>query len=92
MLNDHGILLIRNPKKETVPLITQLIKKGSFTVNKAETKVNLTLWVIIDVTRWLDKLPAGDTSNRRKKSVKDLLDKEYGASFADLFDLAMDTT
>ena len=90
MLNDHGVLVIRNPKKETVPLITQIIKKGSFGAN---TKVNLTVWVIVDVTRWLDKLVVGDPlTNRRKKSVKDMLDKEYGASFSDLFDLAMDIT
>ena len=56
--------------------------------------VNLTLWVIIDTTPWLDKLVTlnQEPTNRKRKSAKDFLDKDYGSDFASLFDICLDIT
>ena len=50
--------------------------------------------MIIDTSFWLDKLvtPNVEPTNRRRKSAKDLIDKEYGADFSNLFDIALDIT
>ena len=62
--------------------------------------MNLTVWVIIDVTVWLDKLvtnqnqlgEAGYTQRKAKKTVKDMIDKEYTVDFCQLFDVILDVT
>lgn len=63
-------------------------------------KVNLTLWVVIDVTLYLDKLitlggTMGESSynlRKPKKTVKDILDKEFTVDFCQLFDIIIDIT
>ena len=52
LINDHSILIIRNPKKDLLPMLKAIIRTGTF----SKQRVNLTIWVIIDVTLYLDKL------------------------------------
>ena len=85
LINDHSILVIKNPKKELLPMLKAIIRTGTF----HKQRVNLTIWVIIDVTLYLDKLvtlgsTVGDAnfnSRKAKKTVKDVLDKEFTIEF-----------
>jgi hypothetical protein len=60
----------------------------------------MTLWVVIDVTLYLDKLVTLGSTNgdavyntrKSKKTLKDLLDKEFTIEFCQLFDVIVDTT
>ena len=52
LINDHSILIIKHPRKDVLGMLKQIIRTGQF--NKQ--KMNLTVWVVIDVTIWLDKL------------------------------------
>jgi len=69
-----------------VPLLKQVIRAGKY----QKQRLNLTIWVIIDVTVWLDKLVV--TGRKAKKTVKDMLDKEYSIDFCNLFDICLDVT
>ena len=55
-------------------------------------QINVTIWVVIDITRWLDKIivPKGCENTRKIKSAKEFVDKEYGAEFSMMFDIALD--
>ena len=52
LINDHSILVIKNPKKDLLPMLKAIIRTGTF----HKQKVNLTIWVIIDIALYLDKL------------------------------------
>ena len=57
--------------------------------------LNLTIWVVIDITCWQDKLiPQSGISDlrqkKRNKTVKDILDKEFTVDFCQLFDTILD--
>jgi hypothetical protein len=56
----------------------------------------LTIWVVIELTCWLDRLiPAqgiSDAKQRKRKTPKDLLDKEFGIDFCQLFDIIVDVS
>ena len=89
-------LVIKNPKKDLMPMLKAIIRTGTF----KKQRVNLTIWVIIDVTLYLDKLvtlgsTVGDAnfnSRKAKKTVKDILDKEFTIEFCQLFDVIVDVT
>ena len=69
LINDHSIIVIRNPKKDLLPMLKAIIRTGTF----QKQRVNLTIWVIIDITFYLDKLitlgatTGGESFNQRKK-------------------------
>jgi len=77
-------------------MLKAIIRTGSF----MKQRVNLTLWVVIDITLYLDKLVSlgstiGDGSfnlRKPKKTVKDILDKEFTIEFCQLFDIIIDVT
>lgn len=52
LLNDHSILVVRNPAKELAPILKEIILFGKFN----NQTLNLTIWVLIDLAIWLDKL------------------------------------
>lgn len=58
--------------------------------------LNLTIWVVIDITCWLDKLiPARgitDAKQKRRKTVKDIIDKEFTIDFCQFFDIVVDVS
>ena len=68
--------------------------QGQNKSTSTDLQINVTIWVIVDITRWLDKivLPRGLENTRKIKSAKEFLDKEYGAEFSMLFDIALDIT
>ena len=86
-INDHSILVIRQPKKDMISVINTLITKQGY---KGQ-KLNITVWVLIDATVYLDKLVI-KKERAAKKSVKMMIDKEFGLDFAKLFDLVFDTS
>ena len=86
-INDHSILVIRQPKKDLIPLIHSLIVRQGY---KGQT-LNITVWVLIDATVYLDKLVIRK-EKVAKKSIKQMIDKDYGVEFAKLFDLVFDTS
>ena len=53
-------------------------------------QLNLTLWCVIDVTYVLDKLCS--LGGHKTKSVKSLVDREFGYDFMGSFDLVFDLT
>ena len=85
LINDHSILIIKNPKKDLLPMLKQIIRTGTF----QKQRVNLTIWIFIDATLYLDKLITvsstigGESYNTRKqkKTIKDVLDKEFTIDF-----------
>lgn len=92
LINDHSILVIRHPRKDVTTLLKQLIGNGKY---QGQT-LNLTIWVIIDITDWFDKLipikGITDARQKNKKTIKDLVDKEFTIEFAQMFDIILDVT
>ena len=66
--------------------------QGNAKDNATDMQINVTIWVVIDITRWLDKIivPRGCENTRKIKSAKEFVDKEYGAEFSMMFDIALD--
>lgn len=53
--------------------------------------LNITVWVLIDATTYLDRLVV-KKERVGKKTIKQLIDKDYGVDFSKLFDLVFDTS
>jgi hypothetical protein len=92
LINDHSILVIRHPRKDVAQLVKSLIGTGKY----LGQSLNLTLWVVIDITCWLEKLiPARgitEAKQKKRKTIKDMIDKEFGIEFCQLFDLIIDVS
>ena len=86
MINDHSILVVRNPKKDLLNMLKLIIRTGSY----GKQKVNMTIWVIIDSTLHLDKVIQTVETRKAKRTMKDVLDKELGIEFCMLFDIIID--
>lgn len=60
--------------------------------------MNLTLWVVIDLTLYLDKLVTVGTGDatynvrKAKRTIKDLIDKDLTIEFCQLFDIIIDVS
>lgn len=52
--NDHSIIVCRNPKKEALNMIKMIIRRGTIKYREP-IKVNLTIWVLIDVLTYVEK-------------------------------------
>ncbi len=66
--NDHSIVVFRNPKRELLPLLKMIIRRG--TVKYREPiNVNLTIWILIDVLTYVEK---GVKNANEKKPPKKL--------------------
>jgi hypothetical protein len=52
--NDHSIVVFRNPKKELLPMLKMIIRRGAVKY-KEPINVNLTIWVLIDVLNYIEK-------------------------------------
>jgi hypothetical protein len=56
LINDHSIVVLRNPRKDILGLVKSLIARGIlYMKNDQPIKVNITLWVIIDILPLLEK-------------------------------------
>jgi hypothetical protein len=90
LVNDHSIIVVRNPKKDILDLLRLIIKKGTiFFKQNHPIKVNITFWVMIDVIPFIEKQKTGGKNNLPKK-VKEMLIKNYGIDFPNLFDVVID--
>ncbi len=66
--NDHSIIVFRNPKKELLPMLRMIIRRGTIKY-KEPIAVNLTIWVLIDVLTYVEK---GIKNASEKKPPKKL--------------------
>lgn len=92
LVNDHSIIVVRNPKKDVLPLLKLIMRKGIifFKQNNQPIKVNLTLWIFIDVLPYIEKGKKGATDRKPPKKVQELVTRDYGIDFPNLFDLVVD--
>lgn len=92
LTNDHSIIVIRNPKKDVLPLLKLIMRKGSifFKQHSQPIKVNITIWLLIDVFSYVDKGIKGATDKRPPKKLQELFIRDYGIDFSSLFDIVID--
>ncbi len=87
--NDHSIIVFRNPKKELLPMLRMIIRRGSIKYKEPIT-VNLTIWVLIDVLSYIEKGIKNASEKRPPKKLQEMIFKDYGVDFPPLFDIALD--
>lgn len=89
LINDHSIIVMRNPKKDILNLIKIIIRKGFlfFKQHSQPIKINITLWVLIDVVSLNDR---NKITKKGAKTTQEVIVKEYGNDFLNLFDIAID--
>ena len=65
LLNDHSIILVRNPKKEVMQILKQIIRSGSVHFKEPGSAsagiskpiaLSVTIWILVDVTGYLPSL------------------------------------
>jgi len=51
LVNDHSIIVVRNPKKDVLNLLKLIIRKGFifFKQQKQPIRINVTLWILLDM-------------------------------------------
>ncbi|CDW78228.1 UNKNOWN [Stylonychia lemnae] len=91
LMNDHSIIIFRNPKKDLLNLIKLIIRKGFIYLKQSNTpiQVNFTIWVMIDTIAFNDKLKG---NKKGQKSLQEVIVKEYGIDFPNLFDVIVDNS
>ena len=100
LLNDHCILLVQNPKKDILSVLKGIIRNGVIWYNAENgqakpIKVNITIWVFMDILPWLEKLTKVPKKNQHAppKMVKEVFESMYGnegREIMKLFDVVMD--
>lgn len=91
LVNDHSIIVVRNPKKDVMDLLKLIIRKGFiFFKQKQPIKVNITFWVMVDVAPFIEKKKIG--LNKLPKKLQELVLKWYGIDFPALFDIIIDSS
>ena len=66
--NDHSIVVLRNPKKELLPMLKMIIRRGAVKY-KEPINVNLTIWVLIDVLTYIEKRVKNANEKRPPKKL-----------------------
>ena len=102
LLNDHSILLVTNPKKDVLPLLKSIIRTGVIwykppggAIAARPIRINLTIWIFVDVVPWLEKLAKSNKGlkpNQPPKNINEISEKEYGdrGELMQLFDVVVD--
>jgi hypothetical protein len=98
LLNDHSIVVVRNPSKDILPILMNIMRHGIVWYKSEDTpkpiRVNITVWVFVDILAWSEKLVKQTKKNEPVK-VKDLLEKQFGVhgkEFLSLFESVVDCT
>jgi len=52
--------------------------------------VNITIWVLIDVVSYIEKGVKGANEKRPPKKLQELIFKDFGIEFSNLFDIVLD--
>ena len=78
LMNDHSILVFKNPKKDVINYLKLIIRKGFIFFKKQNhpIKLNATVWVLIDSITFQEK------QTKKEKTIPQLMIKEYGTDFA----------
>jgi len=102
LLNDHSILVAKNPKKDVLPILKSIMRhgviwyQGEASTPARPIKVNITVWVYIDILPSLGFLTKGTKkAGSGDKKVKEIITKEYGLEgkdFVNLFEIVIDCT
>ena len=70
LINDHSIILVRNPKKDILPLLKLIMRKGIIFFKQTQPiKVNITIWVMIDALPFIEKGMKGASEKRPPKKI-----------------------
>jgi hypothetical protein len=96
LINDHSILVVKNPRKDVLPILKDIIRNGVIFYKQENgqrkpIKVNITVWVFFDVFPWLQKINKTKPNQERKK-VRDMCHQEFGdnGELLSLFDIVLD--
>lgn len=89
LVNDHSIIVMKNPKKDVMNLLKLIVRKGFifFKQQKQPIKINLTFWILLDMVLLNEKQKL---TKKGLKSAQEMLVKEYGTDFPYLFDIILD--
>lgn len=92
LVNDHSIVVVRNPKKDVLPLLKLIMRKGMifFKQHNQPIKVNITLWILLDVLPYIEKGKKGANDRKPPKKLHELVTRDYGVDFPNMFDLVVD--
>jgi hypothetical protein len=90
LANDHSILVVRSPlRKDVLPLLRLVMRRGLLLFRGQPIRVNLTLWMLVDVLPFIQRGAAASDKKPPKRMVE-LLTREYGVEFPTLFDMLID--
>jgi len=91
LVNDHSILVVRNPKKDILPLLKQIMRRGTifFKQQHQPIQVNISLWILVDVLPYVDKGAKG-ADKKPPKRLQEMVLRDYGTDFHSFFDLVID--
>lgn len=91
LVNDHSIVVVRNPKKDVLPLLKQVMRRGTiyFKQQNQPIQVNITLWILVDVLPYVDKGAKG-ADKKPPKRLQEMILRDYGTDFHSFFDLVVD--
>lgn len=106
LLNDHSIILVRNPKKDVMQTLKQIIRTGCVyfkepgstgTAFSKPISLSVTIWVFVDITGHLPTLNQQHKNPNAKnnKTIKDLMEREWadkGSELLKSFEVVLDCT
>jgi hypothetical protein len=92
LVNDHSIIVVRNPKKDILALLKLIMRRGCifFKQKNQPIKVNLTIWVLVDVIPYVDKGVKGANEKKPPKKLQEMIHRDFGIDFHSLFDIVID--
>ena len=91
LVNDHSIVVVRNPRKDVLPLLKLIMRKGFiyFKQQNQPIQVNITIWVLVDVLPYVEKgAKTGD--KKPPKRIQEMVLRDYGIDFHSFFDMIVD--
>lgn len=58
LMNDHSVLIVNKPKPDVLQMLKLIMRTGTVRLknDSKPIKINVTIWVIIDIHPWLEKL------------------------------------
>ena len=92
LVNDHSIIVVRNPKKDILALLKLIMRRGCifFKQKNMPIKINLTIWVLVEVIPYVDKGVKGSNEKKPPKKLQEMIHRDFGIDFHSLFDIVID--
>ena len=70
LVNDHSILIVRNPKPDILPMLKLIMRKGViFFKQKQPIQVNITIWLMIDCIPYIEQGMKGASEKKPPKKL-----------------------